>query len=761
MKRSSLLLSLLLCGTMATNAQDTYWAMYGNKVYNTATGTLSSSSLHSDFDFDNDYNVIFNGAGEQMFTGGPSSYFSVSNLGQVLPIPSECRKYVSLETYPVATPHGHYLRTRTIDLSAWTNNNMTTSLPSTSSYTYLHSGADAVYYGAVAAKLNTNGTRYFYHLNVPASSPTATLKRYEISSAGVVNSTPTTISTLLPYGSHLEMAQDGKSLAYINSSGSLVTVILDASLGTVGNYTTYTGYSVNTTTEFPSIESLVSGATRSWYVNNSTNIYVATEGNSSIPGAITGSNGEGANSSIAVGRDGNIYFAYSSTAGPGTLYKFDPANVSPFSVINVFSNTYQASGAQVNVFAGPSSAYYFGNQIAGEDVNAATEATAPPTFDVAGQTSTSSTATDIYLCNENQLILNGKIFSNGYNFVLKAEEGTFSGGIFTPVTSYYSYLQTADANHEIVDLDLYSVFPAFAPYNGYIRVTIYTQSSCGTITATAMVFNLTQITALLEYYMVGPSDIYAGGAPACIGHQGLPSTHDGLQKRIDNIADVNTARPIQPVNSSPVPCADGWLGAYSVGFNKGTLTTNNVNILGYEVNIDEYTSGGTYVQNILNKTPATFPVNYSFNQNSTSPFYFLINYSTIADDNYYHLTVTVNTQNCGDISKDAYFKILEGSSSFKPGQDPTGIDNTPKLERVTVFPNPAKEQVTVNWAALGSNNATLSLYNTMGQIVLQKDLPQEQGMNKQTVKINDLASGMYYYILHTGSKDHKGTLHVE
>lgn len=211
-----------------------------------------------------------------------------------------------------------------------------------------------------------------------------------------------------------------------------------------------------------------------------------------------------------------------------------------------------------------------------------------------------------------------------------------------------------------------------------------------------MVFNLTQITALLEYYMVGPSDIYAGGAPACIGYQGLPSTHDGLQKRIDNIADVNTDRPTQPVTSSPVPCADGWLGAYSVGFNKGTLTTNNVNILGYKVNIDEYTSGGTYVQNILNTTPVTFPVNYNFNQNSTSPFYFLMNYSTIADNNYYHLKVTVETQYCGDISKDAYFKILEGSASFTPGQDPTGIDNTPKLERVTVFPNPAKEQVTLN-----------------------------------------------------------------
>lgn len=49
----------------------------------------------------------------------------------------------------------------------------------------------------------------------------------------------------------------------------------------------------------------------------------------------------------------------------------------------------------------------------------------------------------------------------------------------------------------------------------------------------------------------------------------------------------------------------------------------------------------------------------------------------------------------------------------------------------------------------------------MGQVVLQKDLPQEQGMNKQAVKINDLASGMYYYILHTDSKDHKGTLRVE
>ena len=61
-------------------------------------------------------------------------------------------------------------------------------------------------------------------------------------------------------------------------------------------------------------------------------------------------------------------------------------------------------------------------------------------------------------------------------------------------------------------------------------------------------------------------------------------------------------------------------------------------------------------------------------------------------------------------------------------------------ETIKIYPNPAKDYITISWDNLGINYASVTLMNNLGQIVFEKWI----NSNNDTVLVNELANGIYY-----------------
>jgi len=65
--------------------------------------------------------------------------------------------------------------------------------------------------------------------------------------------------------------------------------------------------------------------------------------------------------------------------------------------------------------------------------------------------------------------------------------------------------------------------------------------------------------------------------------------------------------------------------------------------------------------------------------------------------------------------------------------------------QVAIWPNPATDNVTIDFVLQGKANGELYLYDVNGNIVLQKTLPYQAG--KTSINISTLATGMYLLMI--------------
>lgn len=68
------------------------------------------------------------------------------------------------------------------------------------------------------------------------------------------------------------------------------------------------------------------------------------------------------------------------------------------------------------------------------------------------------------------------------------------------------------------------------------------------------------------------------------------------------------------------------------------------------------------------------------------------------------------------------------------------------------FPNPTKDNITVSFTNPSNETASLSFMNSAGQIVRVEELNSKLGINTQEIKLNNLASGIYFMIVKIGDK---------
>jgi hypothetical protein len=69
---------------------------------------------------------------------------------------------------------------------------------------------------------------------------------------------------------------------------------------------------------------------------------------------------------------------------------------------------------------------------------------------------------------------------------------------------------------------------------------------------------------------------------------------------------------------------------------------------------------------------------------------------------------------------------------------------------VSIWPNPATDNVIIDYVLQGEQNGELFLFDATGSILLQKTLPNQTA--KVNVSINDLAPGMYLIMIKQDDK---------
>ena len=63
-----------------------------------------------------------------------------------------------------------------------------------------------------------------------------------------------------------------------------------------------------------------------------------------------------------------------------------------------------------------------------------------------------------------------------------------------------------------------------------------------------------------------------------------------------------------------------------------------------------------------------------------------------------------------------------------------------------IYPNPSKGNVNISYSVAGKDaNASLQIYNSVGQIVLEKELETNVGVHSIGIDLNRFDSDMYYF----------------
>lgn len=407
-----LVLSFCLALAAGTaSAQDTYWGLANEQVYNTETHaitTLPASGVDMLLEYTGPgAKELFDGAGNPLYTiANGGIYFNGYDLGyynsygQTMVIPGECRKYnVWYITYSVG--HTVNLYVSRMDASMVTTNGNTSPSPQMGAGTRLNWCSD-LYAGAVAAPLNPDGTRYLYFLanNGGMGGYWFQLYRHTFAADGTVNPTPVLVKDSLPADYvvpssptrvRMEISQDGKTIAYTKCNGKLVTYRMD---GTGGAPTQYPDVALGIE------QATTSTGQRLWYVSTGSALKFYVEGNTT---ATTISSIDGTKSELSLGVDGNVYFAGGDPLSEnGDLHYTVPGNTVWYA--NVADDVVPATGSSI---------YVFGNHLTGDNTNRyAASSFGTPTISINGSSGT--TTLDVLDCQPMTLVNTSNTISPYY-----------------------------------------------------------------------------------------------------------------------------------------------------------------------------------------------------------------------------------------------------------------------------------------------------------------------------------------------------------
>ena len=82
-------------------------------------------------------------------------------------------------------------------------------------------------------------------------------------------------------------------------------------------------------------------------------------------------------------------------------------------------------------------------------------------------------------------------------------------------------------------------------------------------------------------------------------------------------------------------------------------------------------------------------------------------------------------------------------------------DSQPKVDISSIFPNPARNMVSVNFDLNGATNAQLEIRNILGSVVKTLDINKASG--RISIDVSDLTNGVYFYSFIVNSEVIKST----
>jgi len=88
------------------------------------------------------------------------------------------------------------------------------------------------------------------------------------------------------------------------------------------------------------------------------------------------------------------------------------------------------------------------------------------------------------------------------------------------------------------------------------------------------------------------------------------------------------------------------------------------------------------------------------------------------------------------------FSVCLFAQNSEKADSTSSIGNVLKIQELKVYPNPVVEYFYADYSIDFVKDAKLQIYNTLGKIVISKDLEDKQGNEK--VYVSDLENGLYF-----------------
>ena len=94
-------------------------------------------------------------------------------------------------------------------------------------------------------------------------------------------------------------------------------------------------------------------------------------------------------------------------------------------------------------------------------------------------------------------------------------------------------------------------------------------------------------------------------------------------------------------------------------------------------------------------------------------------------------------------------------------KNPAGINVTAlSLKGMVAYPNPANNELNVQYNANAAGKGELTIVNTLGQVVYQVERHFNQGSNSIKVDTKDLPAGVYHVVIQNGGEKHSSSLSI-
>ncbi|PZF71528.1 T9SS type A sorting domain-containing protein [Taibaiella soli] len=742
--------SLCVFLSQTTQAQDTYWSMANQQVYNTKTGTLTTlpawpASPRLDYYYPTASNPlwdpkgVFSSAGNLLFTGSQNYLMfdggPISTLASrgVAPLGGSCTsKYAVINAYQTSGSH-----TSTCDVSIL---DVSSGVPTPVSGSTLNAYGDFNHFDAVVAPKQTNGDRYVYFISAlnPLSNSNPFVEQYTLHADGTTSSANYSAQDNDPthvINSRAKVSNDGAYVAYQIADGTIMTF----------NTATQQFVPGPKLTTFYGLEGVNLNGTVRWFVSLNSRMVYFDQGSTST---ITAANAGGIISDIALGPDGLLYAArgWQVTGGPAAdLMTLDPT------ITGLQTPKLKASNCVY--FNGVS--YHFGNQITGENTNEVSSIYTD--FTVNGGRGTLLHPKNLYTCTGFDLFDLTRPVQSSINISIVQVDATDN-----PVAGGFNFGGYSIPNSGLGVYNLKNLPGTngtwLATHPGIYRITMYTTDGCGRLASHVEYVQVIVANATVDFKMIGPSD--NNGTQVCPG---------GVQDRY--IYSYYFTPFAQPVTTPP--CVQGWLGVSTLGITQGTITGTTLtpaNYPGattpYEVRVEELKSDGSTPNKttpILKKNPGSIGLAFTFNPKTSPSYYFTTNYETIKNNYVYKTVVSMNSVECGIIKDSSYFKIIDGGLSSDDGgsgfPEQWRMVEVPASEFVNVYPNPTTNSVHFAWNSNAEGkDATISIVDVLGRMIYNQTLAETKGSNDRLVDLSTVASGTYHYTLKTSNGEKTGTV---